>query len=331
MRILVLGGSVFLSRATALEAVARGHDVVCATRGLSGSIPDDARHVVWDRAEEVPRELAGETFDAVVDVSRMPSHVARAVTSFPDAHWVFVSTVNVYADNQTPDPDASGSLVEAIEEDRDLREDPESYGPMKVACERRVQAGAARAMVIRPGLIVGPGDPSGRYTYWPERLTEPGPVLGPGSPDDRVQVVDARDLAAWVVGSLESGRTGVFDGVGPVMGVGEVVAATAEGVGTSPEVVWTGQEFLTEQGVEPWMGAGSLPLWLPRPDYDGMMTHAFTPSAAAGLVVRPVAETARDTLAWLREHPESTRTGLSRTREAEVLDAWAARDRGGEP
>ena len=325
MRILVLGGSVFLSRATAVDALARGHDVTCVTRGVSGSVPDGARHVVWDRADDVPADLAAESFDAVVDVSRIPSHVQRAVAAWPDAHWVFVSTVNVYADTEAPDPGTDGALVDAIVEDRDLKEDPEAYGGMKVACERLVLDGATRSMVIRPGLIVGPGDPSGRFSYWPERLADGGQVLGPGGADDRVQIIDARDIAEWIVRSLESGQTGVFDGVGPVMTVGEIVAQTADGTGGSANVVWPGQEFLTEQGVEPWMGEAGLPLWLPRPEYDGMMTHAFEPSRAGGLTVRPVADTARDTLAWLRETPDATRTGLSREREAEVLAAWHAR------
>ncbi len=175
---------------------------------MSGSLPDGVRHVVWDRADDVPAELAGESFDAVVDVSRIPSHVRRAVAAWPDAHWVFVSTVNVYADNDAPDPGTDGPLVDAIDEDRDLKEDPEAYGGMKVACERLVLDGAARSMVIRPGLIVGPGDPSGRYTYWPERLADDGEVLGPGGADDRIQIIDARDIAEWIVRSVESGQTG---------------------------------------------------------------------------------------------------------------------------
>ena len=327
MRILVLGGSVFLSRATAVDAVARGHDVTCVTRGVSGSVPDGVRHVVWDRADDVPAELAGEGFDAVVDVSRIPSHVRRAVAAWPHAHWVFVSTVNVYADNDAPDPGTDGPLVDAIDEDRDLKEDPEAYGGMKVACERLVLDGAARSMVIRPGLIVGPGDPSGRYTYWPERLADEGEVLGPGGADDRIQIIDARDIAEWIVRSVESGQTGIFDGIGPVMTVGEIIAETAKGVGGSADLVWPGQEFLTEEEVEPWMGAGGLPLWLPRPEYDGMMTHAFEPSRAGGLSVRPVADTARDTLAWLRENPEAPRTGMSREREADLLDRWSRKAR----
>jgi 2'-hydroxyisoflavone reductase len=329
MRILVLGGSVFLSKATAADAVARGHEVTCVTRGRSGNVPDGARHVVWDRADDVPAQLASEEFDAVVDVSRIPSQVRKAVAAWPAAHWVFVSTVNVYSDDEAPDPGTDGPLVEAIEEDHDLAEHPEAYGGMKVACERLVLDGAAQSMVVRPGLIVGPGDPTGRYTYWPERLAQsgdqPGPVLAPGSPDDRVQIIDARDLAEWVVRGVETGQTGVFDGVGPVTPIGEVIAATAEGVGSSPDVVWTSQQFLTEQGVEPWSGEGALPLWLPRPEYEGMMTHDHDASHRAGLVVRPVADTARDTLEWLRATPDAVRTGLSREREAEVLAAWEAR------
>jgi 2'-hydroxyisoflavone reductase len=328
MRILVLGGSVFLSKATAADAVARGHDVTCVTRGRSGDVPDGARHVVWDRADEVPAELAAEEFDAVVDVSRIPSHVRKAVAAWPAAHWVFVSTINVYSDNATPDPGVDGPLVDAIEEDKDLSEDPEAYGGMKVACERLVLDGAARPTVVRPGLIVGPGDPTGRYGYWPERLadaTSGGPVLGPGDPTDRVQVIDVRDLAGWIVRILEAGTTGTYDGIGPATPVGEVLAATAAGVGSSPAIVWPGQDFLTEQGVEPWMGAEALPLWLPRPEYDGMITHRFDLSEAAGLTVRSLADTARDTLAWMRAEPDAPRTGMTREREAEVLAAWEAR------
>jgi 2'-hydroxyisoflavone reductase len=327
MRILVLGGSVFLSRAVAADAVGRGHNVTCVTRGRSGEVPDGTRHVVWDRADDVPGDLAAEDFDAVVDVSRTPSHVRKAVAAWPAAHWVFVSTINVYADNATPDPGTDGPLVEAIEEDRDLREHPDAYGPMKVSCENAVVDGAERSLVVRPGLIVGPGDPTGRYGYWPERLAEAtsgARVLAPADPSDRVQLIDVRDLAEWIVRCIEDGTTGVYDGIGPATPAGEVLAQTAAGVNGSPELVWTGQEFLAAQEVEPWMGAEALPLWLPRPDYDGMITHRFDLSAAAGLRVRPFAETARDTLAWLRENPDAPRTGMTRDREAELLAAWDA-------
>lgn len=330
MRILVLGGTVFLSHATAAEAVRRGHDVVCAARGTSGSVPEGARLVVWDRgADACPAELLEEPFDAVVDVARHPSRVRSAVTAFPGAHWLFVSTVNVYPDESTPGlTPATGELRAAVHDDVDLAEDPEAYGPMKVACESCVREGAAAAMVVRPGLIVGPGDPTGRFTYWPARLADAAvaePVLAPGSPDDSVQVIDVRDLAAWIVDSAESGRTGDFDGVGPVTSIGELLAAVATGLDADPAWTWVDHESLAAQGVEPWSGPGSLPLWLPRPSYDGMLAHDPTPSAEAGLVTRPVEETARDTLTWLRATPDAVVSGMTREREAEVLGSWVSR------
>src|SRR3954471_2051554 len=173
MRLLVLGGTVFLSKAVAADAVARGHEVTCAARGTSGSVPEGARLVTVDRGEPLPADL-GE-FDAVVDVGRLPSWVRSAVATYPSAHWVFVSTVNVYADDATPGgTPADLPLVEAMEEDGDLKNDPEAYGRMKVACERIVLEGTTSAMVMRPGLIVGPGDPSGRFSYWPKRLAARG-------------------------------------------------------------------------------------------------------------------------------------------------------------
>ena len=177
MKILVLGGSVFLSQAVAADALARGHDVTCSTRGASGPVPDGAAFVAWDRYADVPSELADATYDAVVDVGRIPSWVRKGVAAWPDAHWVFVSTVNVYADDSIPNGrPGTVPLREPQYEDRDLKQDPESYGPMKVACEQLVRDGAASWTVIRPGLIVGPGDPTGRYTYWPVRLAEGAPA-----------------------------------------------------------------------------------------------------------------------------------------------------------
>ncbi|MFC6042663.1 NAD-dependent epimerase/dehydratase family protein [Nocardioides hankookensis] len=323
MKLLVLGGSVFLSRAVAADAVRRGHDVTCANRGTSGSVPEGARSVVWDRDDPVPEQLAATAYDAVVDVARHPSRVRSAVAVFPSAHWVFVSTVNVYSDESTPGG-RPGTLPmrDPIHEDVDLAVDMEAYGPMKVACESLVRDGAATATVIRPGLIVGPGDPSGRFTYWPARMADGGTVLAPGRPEDSTQVIDVRDLATWVVGATEARLTGDYDGVGHATTMGEVLSAVAAGCDADVELTWVAQEFLTEQGIEPWAGPDSLPLWLPRPEYDGMTAHDATPSYDAGLVTRPVADTARDTLAWLRETPDATVTGIGREREAEVLAAW---------
>jgi len=338
MKLLVLGGSVFLSRAVAEEAVRRGHEVTCACRGSSGSVPAGARHVVVDRSAG-PDALSGdrsaelgEAYDAVVDVARHPSWVRAAVARFPGAHWVFVSTINVYADDSTPGGPDSLPLREPVHEDIDLREDPEAYGPMKVACEQAVLGGAGSATVVRPGLIVGPGDPSGRFTYWPARLADTGEhpeVLVPGSADDSVQVIDVRDLAAWLVTLAEERRRGTFDGTGLATtraAFTDAVAAGARELGrhdpTSTTFTAVPQDFLLSHDVEPWTGPRSVPVWLPLPDHAGLMAHDVTASYDAGLVTRPLVETARDTLLWLDAEPDAPVTGWSRRDEATVLAAW---------
>ena len=323
MRVLVLGGSVFLSRAVAADALARGHDVTCAARGASGPVPDGARFVAWDRPEEPPDEITEAAYDAVVDVARIPSWVRRGVAAWPDAHWVFVSTVNVYSDESTPGGRPSLlPLREPQPEDVDLAVEPEAYGPMKVACEQIVRDGAASWTVIRPGLIVGPGDPSGRFTYWPVRLAEGGETLAGGHPGSATQVIDVRDLAAWIVTCAERRTAGDYDGVGEVVGMGDLLARVAHGVGSTATLTWVSQEHLLEQGVAMWMGPDSLPLWLPQPEYAGHGSHDPAPSLEAGLVLRPVADTARDTLAWVRSSDAAPVSGMSRERESAVLSAW---------
>ena len=176
-------------------------------------------------------------------------------------------------------------------------------------------------MTIRPGLIAGPGDPSGRFTYWPVRLAGPGPVLAPPA-DDVVQTIDVRDLAAWVVTAAESRLEGVYDGVGAATLRADFLAEVARGVAdVPPELVWSSAEFLAEQKVEPWSGDRSLPVWVPGADDRGFMAHDVAPSLAAGLRLRPLAETARDTLAWARSDPDAKVTGLTRDEEREVLAA----------
>ncbi|WP_310527783.1 NAD-dependent epimerase/dehydratase family protein [Nocardioides sp.] len=308
MRLLVLGGTRFLSRAVAERAVARGWDVTCACRGSSGPVPAGVTHLAWDRSLDAPPTMLEGEWDAVVDVARLPSHVRRAVVAVPDAHWVFVSTINVYAD------DAS-STVEPIT--TDLAEDPEAYGPMKVACEQLVTGGARSSMIVRPGLIVGPGDESGRFSYWPDRLARGGEVLAPGSPDDVVQVIDVRDLASWLLDAGEARTTGVLDAVGSPLPLGELLTQVAAGVGSEATFTWVDSEFLTGQDVQPWAGEGSIPLWLPRPEHDAMMSHDAGPAIAVGLRLRPVAETARDTLG-------ETAIGITARRESELLAAWHA-------
>jgi nucleoside-diphosphate-sugar epimerase len=327
MRLLVLGGTVFLSRAVVEAAVERGHEVVAANRGRSGAVPDGARHVVVDRDAGLPPDLVAEAFDAVVDVSRTPSHVREAVAALDQPYWVFVSSISAYADDATPHGGPGTLPLHAPEhDDVDLRSRPEAYGPMKVACEELVRDAATSAAVVRPGLIVGPGDPTGRFTYWPARLARvadggPADVLTPGEAEDLVQVIDVRDLASWIVRLAESRTEGTFDAIAPPVPFGTLLDDVATGCGVAPRWRWARRERLEALGVAPWAGERSLPLWLPRPEYDGMMTHDAGPALAAGLAPRPLAETARDTLAWWRSDPGATLTGLTAEQEAEVLAA----------
>jgi 2'-hydroxyisoflavone reductase len=320
MRLLVLGGTLFLSRAVAADAVARGHDVTCAARGKSGSVPEGARHVHLDRTDPDWSQLEGD-WDAVVDVARTPSWVASALDHLAESHWTFVSTISVYADHSLP----GGSpqtlpLLPPVTDDVD-QDSAEAYGSAKVACEQDVQARAREALVIRPGLIIGPGDPSGRFTYWPHRLAEGGEVLAPESPDRDTQAIDVRDLAAWIVTSAENHLTGVYDATSRVQRLGDLVDEVARAVRGEATVVWAPAEFLLERDVTYWSGPRSLPLWLPD-DARGMTSHDVSAAFEAGLTTRPVGETAVDTLEWLRATPGAPCTGLSRAEEQDLLDDW---------
>lgn len=328
MRILVLGGTVFLSHAVARAAVERGHEVVCAARGVSGEVPDGARLVRWDRGEEPPAELTRLAPDAVVDVARLPSQVRRAVAAFPDAHWTFVSTCNVYADEGTAGGTAASALKEPIEEDLDPASSSEAYGAMKVACEQAVQRGVRAAFVVRPGLIVGPGDPTGRFTYWPAHAAaaaqDGGPLLVPGAPGEPVQVIDVRDLAAWIVDAAERGTTGAYDGLPAPVSREALLAALEEAVGTQLDARWVSTERLVAAGVGEWSGPGAVPLWIGEPGYEGFMARDVDASLAAGLAARPLADTSRDTLEWLRADPQAPVTGLTRPEELDLLDRLGA-------
>src|SRR6185436_13735043 len=208
MRLLILGGTQFLGRAIAVHAGAMGHDVTCAARGMAGAAAEGARFVRVDRdGPDGLAPLAGEAFDAVVDVSRHPGPVRRAVAALKHhaAHWTFVSTVSVYADNRTSGQRADTAPLRAPTTPEVEHCTEETYGAAKVACE---QAVGENAFICRAGLIAGPEDPTGRFTYWPVRLARGGEVLVPGTPDDAMQLIDVRDLARWIVHAAQSRLTG---------------------------------------------------------------------------------------------------------------------------
>ncbi|QKE84238.1 NAD-dependent epimerase/dehydratase family protein [Arthrobacter sp. NEB 688] len=333
MRLLVLGGTAFLGRALAHAGLERGHDVTCVARGRSGAVAPGVTLVRADR-DDPSAGLGGvesDDWDAVVDVARDPGQVRRAVAALAGraGHWGLVSTGNVYADHSVPGADESTPLLAP----RDVGgEDPDAYGGAKVACEQAVLEGlgAGRTLVARAGLIGGPGDTSGRTGWWPWRFAHPaapGRVLAPDALGDPTQVLDARDLAAWMVRCAETGTTGVVDAVGPTTTIGRLLAASREAAGSDAQAVPADPAWLAEQGVGPWMGPRSLPLWLPVAEYGGFAARTGEAARALGLTHRPLVETLRDTLAWEETRPadQPRRTGLDDADERALLEAWASR------
>ncbi|HEX6356805.1 NAD-dependent epimerase/dehydratase family protein [Actinophytocola sp.] len=333
MRILVLGGTIFVGHAVAAEAVRRGHEVVCAARGESGAVPAGATLVKVDRdAEDGLAPLAAESFDAVVDVSPLSyPWVRRALEAFGEraAHWTFVSTINVYSDVRTPgQTPATGPLVPALEQ-HSTREEMAAagedgvalYGGIKVASENAVLAAMGdRAFVVRPGLITGSWDRSDRFGYWPGRFARGGRVLVPDVPDQRIQMIDVKDFATWIVDAGEKRLGGTFDAIGPHRPTNTVLEDIAAAVGFDGELVKATSEQLAEAGVNSWGGPRSLPLWVPA-EHEGFKTHDPTPSLEAGMPVRPFADAVADALAHERELglDRERRAGLSLDEEKEVL------------
>lgn len=327
MRLLVLGGSVFLGRAVVTAALAAGHDVVCLTRGTSGDVPDGARWVRGDRdTADGLAAVRGASWDAVVDVSMAPGQVRRSAGELRAGHYAFVSTGSVYADTATPGLTENGPLLPPL--DGDAMTSTSEYGPAKVACERLVldAFGREAATIVRAGLIGGDGDASGRSGYWPWRFAHPsgtdGDVLVPLATRLTVQLVDVRDLAAWIVHVVEHRVGGVFNAVGDAVPFVDALDAAREASGVSAAertLVPRDSDWLRTHDVAPWAGPGSLPLWLDDPDWTGFPARSNAAATAAGLVVRPLADTFRAALAFHDARGEAPASGLSDERERELL------------
>ena len=321
MKLLLLGGPKFLGRAVIDAALERGHDLTLFNRGTTGpELYPELERVVGDRDGGLDGLRARE-WDAVVDTSGyLPRLVGASARLLADAvgHYVFVSSVSVYASfaEVVDESAATAELTEAGSEDvgRD-------YGALKALCEREVEdALPGRSTSVRAGLIVGPHDPTGRFTYWPHRVARGGDVLVPGPAWRPIQLVDVRDLAAWLVAVAEGRVAGTFNATGPAT-MGAVVDAARRASGSTARAVEVDDAFLADQGVGEWM---ELPLWIDTrsPDWSRFLEVDVSRATAAGLGFRPLEETVAATLAEARTVDG---VGLTPEREQELLAAWWAR------
>jgi 2'-hydroxyisoflavone reductase len=331
MRLLILGGTAWLGRCVADTALRLGDEVTCLARGLSGETAVGAVLVRADRTRPDAYERVAEgSWDVVVDVTRHPGQVRGAVAALADRTrlFVFVSSGNVYADHSFPGQDETGELVAAL--DRDVMESMESYGPAKVACEQLVRQGFGqeRALIARVGLIGGPGDVFDRTGYWPLRFARPasedGAVLVPNAPQLPTQVIDVRDLAAWIVDASGRGLVGTFNVTGPTMTFSEHLEIARAVARHNGRLVRADPQWLLSHGVREWMGERSMPLWIADPDWIGFNARDSSRARGAGLMTRPLQETLADTLAWeLTRDPARTRqAGLSDEDERALLSVY---------
>jgi 2'-hydroxyisoflavone reductase len=281
--------------------------------------------------------LRGRSWDAVIDTSAfVPGMVQASAGLLADSvrHYTFISSVSVYTE-PAPILDESAPVGTLTEEQLAGAERIEVtgratavtygalYGPLKAACERAAEeAMPGRVLNVRPGLIVGPHDYSDRFTYWVHRVAEGGDVLAPGRPARPVQFIDVRDLAAWILRSIEANLTGIFNVKGPdyTLTMERLLDECRTVSGSDARFIWASERFLLESGVTPWT---EMPLWIPE-ENERHKNVDFRKAIAAGLTFRPLTETVRDTLAWARTRPANTqwRAGMTREREAELLRAW---------
>lgn len=330
MKILVIGGSRFVGWHAAQAALARGHQVTLFNRGLTDAPPSGAAQIVGDRKGDLAA-LRGGSWDAVMDTcGYLPAEVGTMADALSGAveRYLFVSSVSAYASFAGVN-DESSALGRIDDPDTDVI-DSRTYGPLKALCEQALlqRYGTDRSLILRPGLVVGPRDPTQRFTYWPARMArakDGEPVLAPGSPTDVVQFIDARDLAAFMLDLLETGRHGTFNVVAPpgMWTMGEVLAACATAARSQPRLVWADAVQVERLGLKPWV---DLPLWLPaKGEYPHFMRTDTQAAQAVGLHVRALDQTVADTLAWTLALPAErqafTLAGLSPEREAVALQA----------
>jgi 2'-hydroxyisoflavone reductase len=311
MKLLVLGGTVFVGRHVVEAAAKQGHEVTLFNRGRTApELFPHLERLVGDRTADLSA-LRGREFDAVIDSSGYEPDVVRAsaeALAGSVERYVFVSTLSVYGEHPA-----------GIDETAPLAEDDnDEYGRLKVLCEREVESAlAGRALIVRPCVVAGPHDPTDRFTYWARRLAAGGEVLAPGEPGRAVQLIDVRDLAEWILVAIEQGISGAFNMTGPTITFGDLLAACSSGA----NLVWAPDEFLLEQGLAPWE---DLPLWLTAAEAEWFFSVDSSRAASRGLRIRPLIDTARGALA---NDPGPSGKRIDREREAELLRAYRSPSR----
>lgn len=329
MKLLILGGTRFLGRHLVDAALARGHEVTLFNRGQSNAeLFPEVEKLRGDRDGNLTA-LEGRKWDAVIDTcGYVPRLVRDSAQLLADAvdHYTFISTISVYQVNDQREIDETGAVGRL--EDETIEEiTGQTYGPLKVLCEKAASAAMpGRVLIIRPGLIVGPYDPTDRFTYWPVRIAEGGEILAPSDPMQPIEFIDARDLAKWTIQMVEAQATGVYNATGPEypLTMQEFLLNCKEVLQSDAQFCWSSEEFLFEHQVAPFT---DLPLWLPK-ESTSLMLINIQKALHAGLTFRSVAETIRDTLAWHRTRPAelALKAGLTREREKDLLAALVTGD-----
>jgi len=314
----VLGGTAFLGRHVVAEALEQGHEVTIFTRGHTNPwLFPEAEHLTGDRDGNL-RPLVGRRWEGVIDTSGYVPRVVRQSAELlrcSVVRYVFVSSVSVYADHSRPYDEAAplATLDDPASEDIWT-----NYGALKAVCESVLdEIYGSRTCHIRAGLIVGPHDPTNRFTYWPVRIAEGGEILAPDTPETLVQYIDARDIARWMIKLVASDVSGPMNATGPAepTSLGETLNRIAAALSSDCRFHWVDGATLLEEGIKPW---AELPLWQPDREYAGLLQADCSRALAAELELRPVEETARDTLDWARTAGEQRPT-LTRDRERELL------------
>ena len=332
LRILILGGTRFLGVAQVQYALARGHTVTLFNRGRTNThLFPEVEKLRGDRNDDLTA-LQGREWDVVIDNSAsVPRWVEQSAGLLRNSarQYIYVSSLSVIADNSIIGSDET-TAVKQLDDPTVEQVTGGRYGGMKALCEQRArEAFGDRAMVVRPGLIVGPMDNTDRFTYWPIRIDRGGEVMAPGNPTHHVQIIDVRDLASWMVRMGEDNTSGVYNATGPAspMSMAEMLYGIRAATSANVSFTWVNADFLEQHEVRPW---SHMPTWIPpREGMQGFSRVNCSKAIAAGLTFRPLAETASDTITWFKTLPAERQSemgaGLSAEREAEVLAAWQAR------